>query len=119
MVVQSMIKNAIVLVPFPFDDFSYTKVRPALCLTSEIGKFNHVIIAFISNRIPDDLTESDLIIEKSSKNSLNTGLKVDSVIRLHKMLTIPKSLIIRKLGEINPSVINEVSRNIKLLFSVD
>jgi len=44
-----MIKNTIVLVPFPFDDFSVLKVRPALCLTSEIGKFNHVIIAFISS----------------------------------------------------------------------
>lgn len=118
MAVQSVIKNAIVLVPFPFDDFSSTKVRPALCLTSEIGKFNHVIIAFISSRIPDDLTESDVIIKKSSKNSINTGLKVDSVIRLHKMVTIPKSLIIRKLGEINPSVWLEVVRNIKQLFSI-
>jgi len=41
-----MIKNSIVLVPFPFDDFSVLKVRPAICLTSEIGKYNHVIIAF-------------------------------------------------------------------------
>jgi mRNA interferase MazF len=115
---QSLIKNTIVLVPFPFDDFSFSKVRPALCLTSEIGKFNHVIVAFISSQIPDDLTESDLIIRKTSKNSINTGLKVDSVIRLHKMVTIPKSLIIRKLGEINPSVQREVRRNIKQLFSI-
>jgi len=28
----TMIKNAIVLVPFPFDDISDTKVRPTLCL---------------------------------------------------------------------------------------
>ena len=38
----SMIKQSIVLVPFPFDDFSNTKVRPALCLTEEIGKYNQV-----------------------------------------------------------------------------
>lgn len=50
-----MIKSSIVLVPFPFDDFSVSKVRPALCLTSEIGKYNHVIIAFISSKISDDL----------------------------------------------------------------
>ena len=29
-------KNNIVLVTFPFDDFSSIKVRPALCLTNEI-----------------------------------------------------------------------------------
>jgi len=51
-----MIKWSIVLVPFPFDDFSSSKVRPALCVTSEIGKFNHIIIVFISSKIPDDLT---------------------------------------------------------------
>jgi mRNA interferase MazF len=50
-----MIKHSVVLVPFPFDDFSATKVRPALCLTGEIGRFGHVIIAFISSRMPDDL----------------------------------------------------------------
>jgi len=43
-----MIKNSIVLVPFPFDDFSASKVRPALCLTSEIGQYDHVIIAILS-----------------------------------------------------------------------
>ena len=67
-----MIKNTIVLVPFPFDDFSVTKVRPALCLTNEIGKYNHVIIAFISSKIPDDLIESDNIIKKQSV-ALNPG----------------------------------------------
>jgi len=119
MAVQSVIKNAIVLVPFPFDDFTATKVRPALCLTSEIGEYNHVIIAFISSQIPDDLIQGDLIIKKNSINSLNTGLKVDSVIRLHKMVTIPKSLIIRKLGTINHDVKMDVKRNIKQLFNID
>jgi mRNA interferase MazF len=111
-----MIKNSIVLVPFPFDDFSVSKVRPALCLTSEIGKYNHVIIAFITSKMPDDLADSDLIIRKESKNSLDTGLTVDSVIRLHKIVTIPKNLIQRKLGTINESIEIEVSEKIRQLF---
>jgi len=76
-----MIKNSIVLVPFPFDDFSASKVRPALCLTAEIGRFRHVIIAFISSRTPDDLQESDLVIRKDSPEWIDTGLAVDSVIQ--------------------------------------
>jgi len=39
-----MIKNAIILVPFPFDDFSASKVRPALCLTAEIGNMNILLL---------------------------------------------------------------------------
>src|ERR1035437_7011980 len=107
-----MIKNSIVLVPFPFDDFSVSKVRPALCLTSEIGKHNHVIIAFITSKIPDDLVDSDILLRKQSENSFGTGLTVDSVIRLHKIVTIPKNLIKRKLGAINKSVEVEIKRKI-------
>lgn len=112
-----MIKNSIVLVPFPFDDFSVSKVRPALCLTSEIGKFNHVIIVFITSKIPEDLVDSDILLKKESENFLGTGLTVDSVIRLHKIVTIPKSLIKRKLGSINKSVEADIKRKIAQLFN--
>jgi mRNA interferase MazF len=44
-------KNSIVLVPFPFDDFSSTKVRPALCLTNLISGYNHVVISFITSQV--------------------------------------------------------------------
>jgi mRNA interferase MazF len=111
-----MIKNTIVLVPFPFDDFSFSKVKPALCLTNEIGNFSHVIIAFISSKIPEDLFESDIIIRKLSENTIGTGLTVDSVIRLHKIVTIPKSLIKRKLGVINKSIALETRKKISQLF---
>lgn len=112
-----MIKNSIVLVPFPFDDYSASKVRPAICLTSEIGKYHHIIIAFITSKLPDDLVASDLIIEKRSANSSGTGLAVDSVIRLHKMVTIPKSVIKRKLGSINKAVELELNKKLTELFS--
>jgi len=111
-----MIKNSIVLVPFPFDDFTVSKVRPAICLTSEIGLYQHIIIAFISSKIPEDLIESDLVIARNSINSIGTGLAVDSVIRLHKMVTMPKSLIKRKLGIINNSVASELNQKLIKLF---
>jgi mRNA interferase MazF len=78
-----MINNASVLVPFPFDDFSASKVRPALCLTSEIGKYKHLIIALISSKIPDDMIDSDFVIKMNTDDCTGTGLTVDSVIRLH------------------------------------
>lgn len=112
-----MIKNSIVLVPFPFDDFSTSKVRPALCLTEKIGKYKHVIIAFISSKISGDVLDSDIIVRKKSKEWERTGLLVDSVIRLHKMVTIPSSLIQRKLGNVNPSLEVQVRKKIQGLFS--
>lgn len=111
-----MIKNSIVLVPFPFDDLSSSKIRPALCLTSEIGIHKHVIIAFISSKIPAEILESDFVIAKNTDSWAGTGLTVDSVIRLHKMVTIPKLLIKRKLGVINKNTETLVARKIKDLF---
>lgn len=113
-----MIKNSIVLVPFPFDDFSNSKVRPALCLTEEKSKYHHVIIAFISSKIPDEIIESDIIIKKNSNDWTETGLTVDSVIRLHKIVTIPKSLIKRRLGRANNSIENKIKNKIQRLFDI-
>ena len=109
-------KNSIVLVPFPFDDFSTLKVRPALCLTNEIGNYNHIIIAFISSKINDELLESDLIIKL--KEDLKSGLQVDSVIKLHKLVTIPKILIKRKLGIISDLNIEIIENKLSQLFSL-
>ena len=111
-----MIKYKIVLVPFPFDDLSDSKVRPAICLTDSIGMFNHVIIAFISSKIPDILLSTDLIISKSENGFAQTGLSVDSVIRLHKMVTIPATLIKRELGSVDESMILKLRSRIKELF---
>jgi len=69
-----MIKNFVVLVPFPFDDFSATKVRPALCLTESIGDFDHVIIGFISSKVPEVLEENEIPLIKGDPGFQDTGL---------------------------------------------
>ena len=111
-----MIKNSIVLVPFPFDDFSNSKVRPALCLTNEIGIYNHVVIAFISSKIPNEILLSDIIVKLNSENNIDTGLVSDSIIRIHKIVTIPSTLIKRKLGVLNLELTQNVQKAIKYLF---
>jgi len=111
-----MTKYKIVLVPFPFDDFSTTKVRPALCLTNPTGKFNHVVIAFISSRIPSDILETDIIIKKNDNSFQATGLRISSVVRIHKIVTIPKELIKRELGKLNKKFQKEVDRKLNKLF---
>jgi hypothetical protein len=55
-----MIKGKVVLVPFPFDDLTATKVRPAVCLTDAIGPHRHVVIAFISSQVAVDIIPSDI-----------------------------------------------------------
>jgi len=98
----STTKNKIVLIPFPFDTLETTKVRPAFCLTDPIGPHHHIILAFISSRIPDDLLDSDLVIDSNEEDFGVTGLRVSSVLRLHRLMTVSTSLIKRELGELSP-----------------
>lgn len=111
-------KNNIVLVPFPFDDFSSLKVRPAICLTSEIGIFNHIVVAFISSNIKNGKERFDILIKKENILSQGTGLQVDSVIKLHRMVTIPKKIIKRKLGTANTELSEIIEKNLKNLFEL-
>lgn len=116
---STMIKNSIVLVPFPFDDFSVLKVRPAICLTSEIGQFEHVVIAFISSNLKTRIENSDILLYKNKKLAEGTGLAVDSVIKMHRLVTIPKRLIKRKLGEANFELKQNIQLRLKSLFEIE
>ena len=93
-----MIKGKVVLLPFPFDGISAEKVRPAVCLTEPIGPYHHVVLAFITSQIPQNLLETDLVLDASQPDFALAGLKVSSTLRLHRLMTVTTSLILRELG---------------------
>ena len=111
-----MTRGKIVLVPFPFDDLSTAKVRPAVCLTEPTGPQCHVILAFITSQAPDKLLGSDVLLSEQTPAFPATGLRLSSTIRLHRLLTISTSLIQRELGRLPHSVQNEVAEKLRVLF---
>ncbi len=110
----------IVLVPFPFDDLSSQKVRPAVCLTNPIGQHSHVILAFITSRMvtDNDLLESDVVLDSSRADFNITGLHVSSTLRLHRLMTVTTALIRRELGELTPQMKAEVVERLQKLFGL-
>ena len=113
-----MTRSKVVLVPFPFDDLSTDKVRPAVCLTDPIGPHRHVVLAFISSRVPTDLLETDLLLDTKQADSASTGLRVSSTLRVHRLMTITTALIRRELGELSPRMQGEVVRKLRKLFGL-
>jgi mRNA interferase MazF len=111
-------KNKIILVPFPFDDLSSSKVRPALCLTDSIGAYDHVVISFITSQIAGASEPSDLRIITTDPDFELTGLKLDSVIRLHRLVTIPTRLIQRQLGVLPDSYQSVLEQKLRTLFNL-
>ena len=111
-------KNKIVLVPFPFDNLTGSKVRPALCLTDAISNYDHIVISFITSQLPKANEPTDLPIFTTDMDFKQTGLKVDSAIRLHRLVTIPKYLIQRQLGILPNSYHSILEQKLKDLFEL-
>ncbi len=73
-------KGKIVLVPFPFTDLTAVKLRPALVLFE--GE-RDVVVAFMSSRIPDELKQTDVLIEEAHPDFKITGLKTSPLVEEH------------------------------------
>lgn len=111
-------KNKIVLVPFPFDDLSSIKVRPAVCLTNEIKPHGHIILAFITSQVSQYPSDTDFVIDSNAVDFLQTGLKVSSTVRLHRLMTVSKIIIKRELGELSQSQQTEIEDRLRKLFEI-
>jgi len=99
-----MVKGKIVLVSFPFDDFSKEKIRPVLCLTEYIGPHKHVLVAFITSKVKEEKLDTDILIRKVDEGFKKTGLRVNSKIQLHRLMTISHAAIKKELGLVDNDV---------------
>lgn len=104
----------IVLVPFPFTDLTAAKLRPALVLYE--GK-SDVVLSFISSKLSARSSDTDIIITSDSIGFTKSGLKVDSVIKLDKIATVLKELIIGELGELDNILKKEVKQKLTKMIS--
>ena len=68
-------KGKVVLVRFPFDDLSTSKVRPAVCLTAAVGPHRHVVLGFITSQPPVEPLPSDLVLDPAHADFPATGLR--------------------------------------------
>jgi mRNA interferase MazF len=113
-----MTKYKVVLVPFPFDDLSSSKVRPAVCLTEPIGPHRHVVLAFITSRVPTQPLATDLVIDSRDADFSTTGLHVSSTLQLHRLMTATTGLIRRELGQLSPRMQTQVNKRLRKLFGL-
>ena len=114
-----MTKGKIVLVPFPFDDLTAEKVRPALCLTDPIGPHRQVILAFISSQVPMAVTATEIVLDPRQSDFAATGLRVPSVLRLHRLVTLTSAIIRREMGELSADLQREVARKLAAMFGLE
>ncbi len=100
----------ILLLKFPFSSEQETKRRPALVVL-DVGD-DDVLVARIPTR--DSKFKFDVVLMQWKQ----AGLKAPSVVRLHKLATLEKSLVDRKLGHLPAEDWNAIRQVLKDLFDV-
>ncbi len=108
-----MFKGTVVLVPFPFTDLSGNKVRPCLVLHGS-KKGEDCIVLCISSQKQKRLGEFDVLVKPSKGN----GLKVDSVIKVEKIATLQKKIILGELGFLESKNTKQVDGILNTLFGL-
>ena len=106
----------VVLVPFPFDDLSGSKVRPAVCLTDAVGAHRHVVLAFITSVVPPSLEPTDVFLDPADADFARTGLRIRSALRLHRMVTVSTTIIQRQLGVLNSPLQAQIQQRLRTFF---
>jgi mRNA interferase MazF len=99
----------IVLVKFPFTSNIGFKKRPALIIKDTND--GDVIMCRITSKLYYSLYDIEL------KTWSQNGLQLPSVIRVHKMASIEKNMIDRKLGEVDNTIKAQVVNVIQTLLT--
>lgn len=106
-----MTKGDIVLVNFPFSDLSGNKNRPAVIL---IVTDEDITVAFITGQMKWK-SEFDLVLHPTDFN----GLKKISLLRLNKLATLDKDLVLGRLGSLDKAEIDELNENLMSIFQLN
>ncbi len=106
-------RGEIYLVSFdPTVGHEMRKTRPALIIQNDIGnRYSPLtIVAAITSKISSIPYPIEVIVRPSKAN----GLETTSAIRLDQIRTVDKQRLIRRLGIVEPSIIEKVDEAVRI-----
>lgn len=103
---EEFVKGDIVVVPFPFSNLSTSKRRPALVLIALPGP--DVVLCQITSK----QWVGDYSFELNSKDFVQGGLDKVSYVRVTRIFTAEKSIVLRKVGKLKEERMSTIMRSI-------
>ena len=103
----------IVLIPIPFSDLTSIKQRPVLVLSNDRHnqQSEDVLVAAMTSKL-SRVPYSDRV----KATDLSEGmLRKESQIRIDKIYTLSKTIIVKRFGRINQSIFHQVLTQLDLL----
>lgn len=107
-------RGDIVLVDYPFSDRTGSKVRPALVVQADAlnTRITDTILAAIS-RSTHRASATQLLIELSTPDGAQSGLRQNSMIQCENLLTFDQRQIIAKIGGLTHGLMQQIDRCLK------
>ena len=91
----------IVLFRFPQTDLGHGKLRPALLLGRLPGEYDDWLICMVSSQTRHYLSEFDEIVQESASDFAESGLKVESVVRVGRLAVVSGEILLGAIGQIS------------------
>jgi mRNA interferase MazF len=113
----TLARGDVVLTRFPFTDLTGASLRPAVVVSYEqIGQ--DLVLTAISSVVRGTPAPTDYTLETTDPGFALTGLRVTSVIRMHKLAAVERSVIVRRLGRLGPQLEAAVDRLLRMVLGL-
>jgi len=104
-------RGDVVLLDYPYSSGGGARVRPALVVQNDRDnrRLTNTIVVQITSVTRRALERTQVLIELSSAEGQQSGLRQDSVVNCVNILTVDKSKVLRRLGALPEPVLEKVS----------
>ncbi len=112
-------RGDVVLLDYPFASGGGAKVRPALVVQNDRDnhRLTNTIVVQITSVTRRALEPTQLLVELSTPQGRQSGLRQDSVVNCVNIITLEKEKILRRLGTLPESLLQQI--NVCLMTALD
>ena len=114
-------RGEVVLVDFPYSDDTGSKVRPALVVQADMWnqQLDDTILALItSSRRRRVGATTQLLIDMTTAEGRQTGLRSNSVVQCENLLTYDQDLILRVIGHLSATAMQQIDACLKAALGI-
>ena len=114
-------RGEVVLVDFPYSDHTGSKVRPALVVQADAlnQRLDDTILALItSSRHRSIGATTQVVIDITTAEGQQTGLRFNSIIQCENLLTYDQALILRVLGRLSATAMEQINTGLKAALGI-
>ena len=107
----------IVLFRFPQTDLGDGKLRPALLLGKLPGEYDDWLICMVSSQTRHYISAFDEIVQASDSDFVESGLKVESVVRVGRLAVVSGEILLGAIGQVSDERLLRIKTHLSDLLS--